>query len=380
MNLKDFATPLKAEHHFIKASFGGFQGSGKTRTASEFIKGCYKDLKIKKPLLVIDNEKGLRFLIPFFEQANIKVLGKETNSLADIIQAMDYLNSGEIGFLFIDSLTKVWYRYVADYKKKNSNKAFMTLQDWGKILPAWQSEFSDRFVEIKGNILFTGRGGYTYDMEEKEQENGQTKKEFVKSGVKMKMAGETPFETDLNIWMTLEQEMKAGKLKQWREAQILKDRSGTIDGKTFKNPTYKDFKPLVDFIQGLPIGDVSKVSNSDNLAPTENYDYLREKEAREIAVDKFDQTFKKYGYNGSTSKDNQRIGVMVLEKVFDTKSSKEVEKKWNAYQITKRVDVLDKVLNDLSALEGFTDKETYIKNIKVDDLFELEAQTEMKLN
>jgi len=57
-----------------------------------------------------------------------------------------------------------------------------------------------------------------------------------------------------------------GKLHQWREAQILKDRSGTIDGQTFKNPVYKNFKPLIDYLLNVPVGDVAGESNSTNLA------------------------------------------------------------------------------------------------------------------
>jgi len=41
--------------------------------------------------------------------------------------------------------------------------------------------------------------------------NEQGKKEFSKSGVKMKLAGETPFEPDLNVWMELQQEIKDGE-------------------------------------------------------------------------------------------------------------------------------------------------------------------------
>jgi hypothetical protein len=36
MKLSQFASNLVSRNHFIKASFGGFQGSGKTRTATEF--------------------------------------------------------------------------------------------------------------------------------------------------------------------------------------------------------------------------------------------------------------------------------------------------------------------------------------------------------
>ena len=42
MKLNDFASELAAKNHFIKASFGGFQGAGKTGRPlillSEFIK------------------------------------------------------------------------------------------------------------------------------------------------------------------------------------------------------------------------------------------------------------------------------------------------------------------------------------------------------
>jgi hypothetical protein len=35
-----------AEDNYIKASLGGFQGSGKSRTASELIIGCYKEFEL----------------------------------------------------------------------------------------------------------------------------------------------------------------------------------------------------------------------------------------------------------------------------------------------------------------------------------------------
>ena len=79
---------------------------------------------------------------------------------------------------------------------------------------------------------------------------------MVKSGVKMKMAGETPFESDMNVWMELEQDVTDDGVKVWRAAQVMKDRSGLIDGKVFMNPTYKDFQPVVQFLMALPVGEV----------------------------------------------------------------------------------------------------------------------------
>lgn len=376
MKLTDFASQSGTKDHFVKASFGGFAGSGKTRTASEFIKGIYKDLKLKKPLLFIDNEKGGRFLVPEFEKQGVKVLWKQTIKLADILQAFEFLNAGEVDCLFIDSLSKVWYDYVADYKKKNGNKTFMTLQDWGKILPAWQKEFSDRFVDLNGSCIFTGRGGYTYDMEE----NEDGKKEFTKSGVKMKMAGETPFEPDLNIWMDIDQTMKDGHPSICRTALVMKDRSALIDGKTFVNPTYGDFKPVVDFLLGLKTGNVAGITNDNNIAPVENKAWYEEKEAKEIRVAEIKATFEKYGFSGPMGKELKSLFVKIFEKVFDVKTLELADKKYNSFQLKRRGEILEIALKDISQYSEIGEKESALKNIDVNELLLIENETQMTLS
>jgi hypothetical protein len=351
MNLNDFAKSLVAKNHFVKASFGGFAGAGKTRTATEFVIGCYKDMKLKKPVLLIDNEKGSRFLIQIFQTAGVPVLVKDTVSLNDVLQAMDFLQKGEIDFLFVDSLTKVYYHFVRDYLKKNGLR-FMTLQDWGKIIPEWQEKFSDRFVDLSGNFVFTGRGGFQYEKEEDEidEETGKVKHKggFIKSGVKLKLAGETPFEPDLNVWMEQKQEVGAkNRLQVWREAQILKDRSGLIDGKVFKNPKYKDFQPVVKFILGVPTGEVSGVTNDDAGAPVENFDYYRRKQAREIEVEKIKALFDRLALGSSGA--DKRLRVLLNEKCIGTTSSTELEKMDAETLFVKRQN-LEKVIAKLEAV------------------------------
>jgi hypothetical protein len=320
IQLKDFANKIVAENSFVKASFGGFAGAGKSRTATDFIVGVYKQMKCKKPILIIDNEKGSRFLIPLFKNAGIEAYVKETVELADVLSAFEMLNTNQIDFLFVDSLTKVWYKYVRDYKEKN-RRVFMTLQDWGKILPSWQEQFADKFVALTGNCVFTGRGGYTYDMEE----NSETKKkEFVKSGVKMKMAGETPFEPDLNIWMEIAQEIdENGKPKIWREALVMKDRSALIDGQTFINPKYADFKPVVDYLLSTEKGDVAKSTDTTNLAPKEVWDERRAR--KEVVLEKIKAEFDRRQF--STGKEDKQIKVYIAEKCFGTSAWAEVELK-----------------------------------------------------
>jgi hypothetical protein len=325
MKLEDFASDLVAGNNFVKAGFGGFAGGGKSRTASDFVIGAYKDFGYTTPVLIIDNEKGSRFMIPQFRNAGVKALLKETTNVADILTAFDLLRDGQISFIFIDSLTKVYYRYVRDYMEKN-NRKFMELQDWGKILPKWQETFSDAFVAAQGSIVFTGRGGYSYEKEEDEtdERTGKVKKgQFVKSGVKMKLAGETPFEPDLNIWMEQKQEVSNDGLRVWREAQIMKDRSGLIDGKTFINPTYADFQPFVRYLIDAPAGTVQGESSSDNLAPGENFESFDRKRRRDIALEEIQAEIVKM-FPGMTAED-KKLKAELIEELFETRSWTAVE-------------------------------------------------------
>ena len=365
MKLNDFAKEIKAKNSFIKASIGGFAGSCKTRTACELILGAYEAFKCTKPVLIIDNEKGSRFLIPFFEKAGIKTLLKDTIELEDTLKAFEYLSNGEIDFLFIDSLTKVWYKYVRDYKKINK-RTFMYLQDWGKLLPAWQEDFSDIFVETEGNCIFTGRGGFTYDLEMNEETQ---KKEFVKSGIKMKMAGETPFEPDLNIWMDINQKIEDNKPIIWREALIIKDRSGLIDGKTFHNPTYKDFKPVIDYLLKVPKGNVEGKTFDTNKAPSDLKDFDK-KQNRQIELEKIKALFDKASF--SSSKEDKSYKVMIAEKIFNTSSWIELEK----YELKKLIKCRENLESFFKEWNNNEDKYAYIETF--DLINEIELKVEKK--
>lgn len=327
IKLSDFATDLVAGNKFIKAGFGGFAGAGKSRTASEFVIGAYKDLGYKKPVLIIDNEKGSRFLIPMFRAAGIKAMLKDTTSLQDVLTAFEILRSEEIDFLFIDSLTKVWYRYCREYLEKN-RKQFMELQDWGKLLPKWQETFSDVFVAAQGSIVFTGRGGFSYEKEDdvKDEVTGKVKKgQFVKSGVKMKLAGETPFEPDLNVWMEQHQEIGGdGKLKVWREAQVMKDRSGLIDGMVFQNPKYSEFQPFVRYLVDAEVGAVAGESSGRNLAPGENYDSYDRQTKKNIALEEIHAELDRL-FQGHTADVKSARGDYI-ESVFGTRSKTAIER------------------------------------------------------
>jgi hypothetical protein len=356
MKLSDFATKLVAENHFIKFSIGGFAGSGKTRTASEFAAGIYKDLGLKGPILILDNELSARFLEPFFRTQGIEVIVKDTDTLGDVLTAFDFLEKKEVALVFIDSLTKMWYKFIRDYRANHNNRK-MQLNDWGVVIPEWQEKFSDRLVKTKGNIVFTGRGGYEYDLEEVE---GSNKKQFVRSGVKMKMQGETAFETDINVWMDSKEEVENGKVvKQWREAFVMKDRSTTIDGKTFVNPTYKDFKPVVDFLKTVPLGSLAGATDTRNLAPSDVSPAKRQE--RDEALESIQASFDQLGL--STGATDKKLKIDLWEMVFLTNSKSKVEN-MSLDRLKKSADLLSEYKNRIAILieEGSKPSEELFKS------------------
>jgi hypothetical protein len=327
MKLEDFATEAMAGNKFVKAAFAGFAGAGKSKTATAFVIGAYKALGFTKPIMIIDNENGSRFFIPAFRAAGIKAVLKDTTSVDDVLTAFGFLAAGEIEFVFADSMTKVWYRFVREYMERN-RRTFMQLDDWGKVLPKWQEIFNDRFVEAQGSIVFTGRGGFSYEKEEDTRDDtGRVKKgSYVKSGVKMKMAGETPFEPDLNVWMERQEEFdNEGKIKVWREAVIMKDRSGLIDGKTFINPTYDDFAPFVNYLADAQVGPVAGQTSTRSLAPAESFEGYDTRRRAEVALEEIAEEMNKM-HPGST--EAAKVARKdLLEKIFGTRSWKAVELK-----------------------------------------------------
>lgn len=245
----NFFSPIGNTKPYFKAAFEGFAGSGKTYTAAKIAIGLYKRVGSKKPVVIFDSEKAAKFLKPMFTAEGIEVLVRESRSLADLKETMTRMRQGAGEILIIDSISHVWEDFLKSYAEK-VRRTRLEFQDWGVIKPTWKTEFSDPFVRDPYHIIMTGRAGYEYE-NEINKETG--KREIYKSGVKMKVEGETAYEPDLLVLMERMQEMDGGSIKKVvRQAVVIKDRSTVIDGKTFENPVYKDFAPAIDVMLEAP--------------------------------------------------------------------------------------------------------------------------------
>lgn len=323
---------------YLKAGGLGENKSGKTHTSALIMMGLWDELLAKKlitrdqPIFMNDTETGSSWLVPMFENRidcppgpPIRLMVDKTKSFKSLLENMDEVEKCN-GIMLIDSITHYWREIVAEYQaKKKKNKHIMTLQDWGVVKGLW-SDFTDRYVNHAAHYIMLGRQGYIYEQEE----NEQGKKEFVKSGIKMKAEGETGYEPSLLFAMERHQELGPdGRVaSMWREAFIMGDRSRRIDGKTFANPTYKDFKPHIDFLNlgGTHVG-VDMSRNSSSLIPeieTPDYSHKNESTQCDIICEEIKGLMLKHfpSKSGSDHKAKQEL----LGKHFNTFSWLNVER------------------------------------------------------
>lgn len=310
----DFFSPLENTKPYLKVAFEGFAGCGKTYTAAQLAAGLHERIGSTKPIVIFDTERAAKFLRPFFADKGIRVLHKESRSLADLKETMRRCREGASDILFIDSITHVWESFLAAYAQK-VRRTRLEFQDWGIIKPTWKTEFSDPFVRDPYHCMMTGRAGFEYAQEK--DENG--KRQLVKTGIKMKVEGETAYEPDMLVLMERFEEVLTDRKQVWREATIIKDRSTLIDGRTFKNPSFQDFGPAIEAILADPTTRrPTEEGDATRLFKTEE-DRAEWRRRRDILLEEIEGFMVKHGLAG-TAADAKRAKVAALQAGFQTAS------------------------------------------------------------
>ncbi len=333
---------------YFKAAFEGFAGSGKTYTSALVAIGLHQKIKSKKPIVMFDTEKAAKFLKRVFKEAGIELLVKESRTLADLKESMRIMREQQISDIFIiDSISHVWEDTVEAYKRK-MNRNHLQFQDWGILKPMWKSEFSDPLVRDPYHIIMCGRAGYEYE-NEINQDTG--KREIYKSGVKMKVEGETAYEPDILVLMERFEEILGKDKKVYRQATVVKDRSTLIDGQTFINPTFDNFEPAIDDMLADPDAREMQETDSSGLFKTEEdkREYIRNKE---IVLEKIsNELVKAWPSTGAADKKSR---IEISETIFNTNSWEEIKRK-GLDELEAGLEALKIAIQDYFA-EQFPDK------------------------
>lgn len=316
----------KAENHAAYAKVGimGMQGSGKTYLAKEMSIGLHKLLVSRgmlakdTPVFFMDTETGSDFMLPYFSEAGIEVQVDKTRAFTSLVPAIEEVAKHH-GILIIDSVTHFWKELCESYavKKRRHDLIF---SDWAFLKHEW-GKFTNAFVNSECHIIMCGRAGYEYDF----FENTAGKKELIKTGIRMKAEAETGYEPSLLILTQHHQTLENGEISEvYRTAFVVKDRTSTIDGKTFRNATFDDFKPHVDCLNlgGKHIGVDTSVSSED-IIPDKEMSGTQWKLEHDATLDEIKQYMLKL--YPSTSKADKQGKVKLMEEFFGTPSWKRIE-------------------------------------------------------
>lgn len=304
---------------YLKAGILGFQGSGKTFTASEIAIGLCQLTKQTK-VAFYDTEAGSDYLINRFKDAGIELLVHKGMAFKDLVDIIKECEDGGISVLIIDSISHVW-RELQDSYKRRVKRNSLYMQDWGVLKGQW-AEFTTAYLNSKLHIIMLGRAGYEYDQEVSEATG---KKEIVKVGTKMKVEGEMGYEPSLLIEMELER--KDGQKGFIHKATIIKDRTDTLNGKSIQNPTFKDFLPVISKLNigGEHVGiDTSRSSEDLFESPDRSYEEKKRKHA--IALETLQEVLVLNGLDG-TSKEAKETRTKLLIQYFGSSSKTFIEEK-----------------------------------------------------
>lgn len=319
---------------FLKAGLLGFAKSGKTYTASLLAIETAHHMKLEAPIALFDTEGGGEYIAGRVKAATGKALvGFKGRSLADLMKLAKECEAGAASVLIVDSITHVWREVCAAYLLQinkaresggKSKRTRLEFQDWATIKEYW-SIWADYYLNSRLHIIICGRAGYEWDFEESENPDGTTKKELIKTGIKMKVEGEFGFEPSLLVEMERVQLPNTeGKFSIVHRARVLGDRFGILDGCECDNPTSDFFAPHLNLLTPGVSNAVDTQPKSDlGVSESGDAEWQRERRVRAILCEEIQGEITKAMPGQSAAE--KRAKVILIEKCFRTKSWAAIE-------------------------------------------------------
>lgn len=322
---------------FLKLGIYGFEGSGKTYTATNFAIGLTKLSKGTK-VAFFDTEKGSDFQIERVKKAGLELFVVKSRTFTDVLEVIKETEKEGFSFLLIDSVTHIWRELTDAYLAAKierirrgtgapANKKIVTnlsMKDWGPLKQEW-ARFSDSFVNSKIHIAACGRAGFEYDIGEDEE----GKQEINKSGTKMKAEGEFGYESDLLLEMY---KVPVAEVTRNKKAKgfvnrciVLKDRTNTMNAKMLDAPKFENFKPIIDFLNiGGTHEGVDATRSSQDIFGTPDRSLAELDRQRSIALEELQTALVKADLDGRSG-EVQRQRIELLERVYGTSSKTKIE-------------------------------------------------------
>lgn len=323
---------------YVKASFQGPQGSGKSRTAVELACTTHRVFGSKKPIAFFDTEGGSDYLRNLIEErTGMKPVRVKTRAFSQLLEVAKECRQGAADILIVDSITHVWREIQSSYmarinEGRRYEKTRMDIQDIMAIKTQW-APWPDEFLNSPIHIIICGREGNEWGHEE-DEESG--KRQLVAVGKKMKVEGEFGYEASLMVSMHAEQIAAATIRKKNKStekrpstiinvATVLKDRYDIMNGQMIEMPSGDDFMPFLEKLNPQLHHEVDTRNHSVSSMPESDGGYNREKTDRQIFLDKIQAEIASL-YPGQTSAE-KKARIDLMKRFFETPSWTEIDKR-----------------------------------------------------
>ena len=304
----------------MKIGFEGWAKAGKSTTMAKVVLGTWIKEGRKGNVVLQDTEDAGPFYNRIFEPEGL-IEGKNffitpSRSLTDFVKILKMCDEDR-AIMMIDSTAHLYENMSKVYLEANKRTKILP-QDHMVLKPKWKELFADPYVHAQCHALFTGRAAWEYAMEENEETG---KKEFYKSGVKMRGDNETAYEADLLVLMERMQEIERSGIKVWRRATIIGDRSGLLDGKQFDDPGFAEFESYYSFLCSSTgkKEQIKEGSMEGAMHVSADREWMENRRRAEIYFEEIEGLFRSY-LPGQGPKE-KKIQADIFYTVFTTRSA-----------------------------------------------------------
>lgn len=236
-------TKAEPQQGFLKMSLYGPPGSGKTFSTLMFAEGLAS--RDGKRIAYVDTERGTDF---YAKEAPRQVHPESfdfdclyTTSLSDVLTAVKGLDPEEHGVIVIDSISHLWDAAIAAYEGKKTKIDSIPMHAWGSIKKPYK-ELIRWLMDSSFHVFILGRQKNLF---ETDPDSDQIKK----VGVGMRAEGETEYEPHICARMEARKDEKNSAISNYF-ALFEKDRTGVLAGRTYVNPTFSIFDPVMPLLNG----------------------------------------------------------------------------------------------------------------------------------
>jgi len=204
---------------YLRIALMGGAGAGKTFTSLRLASG----LKDKKRIAYIDTDPASPSSL-YANKFDFDIVKPDTPE--ELIKIVESFDSKEYGVLVLDTITWYWRALCDAEDIQKTRKGTVGVGEWQTIKRIYR-EVLLGMINLDAHIIITGREGLEYSFKDGE---------LAVVGFKMLTEKETAFETNLFIRLFTQDD--------YHLAEILRDRTGILQGKKFKDLDFKDIEEL----------------------------------------------------------------------------------------------------------------------------------------